>query len=57
MSISAADARNILKDIGYGIPSRITNGDMSAFLRNAPSLTSDEVVRFIEKVGECNNDS
>ena len=37
--------------MGYDIPSRITNGDMSAFLSNAPSLTADEIFKFVEKAG------
>ena len=51
ISISASDARAILKDMGYDIPSRITIGDMSEFLSNAPSLTTDEILKFVEKAG------
>ena len=51
ISISASDARAILKDMGYDIPSRITIGDMSEFLSNAPSLTTDEILNFVEKAG------
>lgn len=51
ISISASDARAILRDMGYDISSRITNGDMSAFLSNAPSLTADEISKFVEKAG------
>ena len=49
ISISASDARNILKDMGYYIPSRITNGNLSSFLSNAPSLSVDEIRKFVEK--------
>lgn len=51
MSISSLDARNILKNMGYDIPSRITNGDMSAFLSNAPVLSSDEIMIFVQRAG------
>ncbi len=51
INISASDARAILKDMGYDISSRITTGDMSEFLSNAPSLSADEILRFVEKAG------
>ncbi len=51
ISISASDARAILKDMGYDIPSRIINRDISPFLRNAPSLSDVEILKFVEKAG------
>ena len=47
--LNGGNARAILKDMGYDIPSRITRGDMSIFLSNAPTLSVDEVMMFVEK--------
>lgn len=49
ISISSSHARNILKDMGYDIPSRIKNENMTDFLSNASSLRVDEIRRFAEK--------
>lgn len=57
MSISSSNDRNILKDMGYDIPSRIINRDMSAFLSNTPSLSVDKIMRFVEKQEKYNDES
>ena len=49
ISISASDARAILRDMGYEIPSKITREDISPFLSNSPKLSDDEIMSFVVK--------
>lgn len=47
----------ILNNMGYDIPSRVTNGEISGILINSPSLSDEEIMKFVEIAGECENES
>jgi hypothetical protein len=48
-TITADQARGILKEIGINLPSQISNADMNAILENTPKLTQPQINQFYKQ--------
>lgn len=51
LSVSSSQARTILKNMGYNIPSKISTDEISDILKNAPTLGQDDIMRFVKMAG------
>lgn len=51
LGVSSSQARTILKNMGYNIPSKISTDEISDILKNAPTLGQDDIMRFVKMAG------
>ncbi len=54
LSVSATDARGILQDMGFQLPSRIQGKSrLTEVLRETPRLSPEQIEEFISKASQC----
>ncbi len=52
LTVSSSAARSVLNDMGIFVPGQIgTAGDLTAFLRGSPQMSSEQIAEFLTRIG------
>jgi len=48
LTITTAQSRGILKELGFNIPAKIAKGDIDRLLSETPKLTQEQISTFVD---------